>query len=26
MPNVPFVAPRQDVQPGTTSQPQPPGY
>jgi outer membrane protein len=26
MPNVPYVAPRQDVQPGSTSQPQPPGY
>jgi outer membrane protein TolC len=26
MPNVPYVAPRQDAQPGTTSQPQPPGY
>jgi len=26
MPNVPYVAPRQDVQPGATSQPQPPGY
>jgi outer membrane protein TolC len=26
IPNVPYVAPRQDAQPGTTSQPQPPGY
>jgi outer membrane protein len=26
MPNVPFVAPRQDAQPGAPSQPQPPGY
>jgi outer membrane protein len=26
MPNVPYVAPRQDAQPGTASQPQPPGY
>jgi outer membrane protein TolC len=26
MPNVPYVAPRQEVQPGATSQPQPPGY
>jgi outer membrane protein len=26
MPNVPYVAPRQEVQPGVTSQPQPPGY
>jgi outer membrane protein TolC len=26
MPNVPYVAPRQDVQPGMNSQPQPPGY
>jgi outer membrane protein TolC len=26
MPNVPYVAPRQDSQPGAASQPQPPGY
>ena len=26
MPNVPYVAPRTDVQPGAPSQPQPPGY
>jgi outer membrane protein len=26
MPNVPYVAPRQDSQPGAGSQPQPPGY
>ena len=26
MPNVPYVAPRLEVQPGTPSQPQPPGY
>jgi outer membrane protein TolC len=26
MPNVPYIAPRQDSQPGATSQPQPPGY
>jgi hypothetical protein len=26
MPNVPYVAPRQDSQPGAPSQPQPPGY
>jgi outer membrane protein len=26
MPNVPYVAPRQEVQPGATTQPQPPGY
>ncbi len=26
MPNVPYVAPRVEVQPGTPSQPQPPGY
>jgi len=26
MPNIPYVAPRTDVQPGTLSQPQPPGY
>jgi outer membrane protein len=26
MPNVPYVAPRQEVQPGATSQPQPPGH
>jgi outer membrane protein TolC len=26
MPNVPYVAPRLDVQPGAPSQPQPPGY
>jgi outer membrane protein len=26
MPNVPFVAPRQDAQPGAPSRPQPPGY
>jgi outer membrane protein len=26
MPDVPYVAPRQDVQPGAASQPQPPGY
>jgi outer membrane protein len=26
MPNVPYIAPRQDVQPGAASQPQPPGY
>src|ERR1700733_8318328 len=26
MPNVPYIAPRTDAQPGTPSQPQPPGY
>ncbi|MGA8489606.1 MAG: TolC family protein, partial [Terriglobales bacterium] len=26
MPNVPFIAPRQNLQPGSTAQPQPPGY
>ncbi|MGD0178289.1 MAG: TolC family protein [Terriglobales bacterium] len=26
MPNVPYIAPRPDVQPGAASQPQPPGY
>jgi outer membrane protein len=26
MPNVPYVAPRQETQPGAVSQPQPPGY
>jgi len=26
MPSVPYVAPRSEVQPGVTSQPQPPGY
>jgi outer membrane protein len=26
MPNVPYVAPRQDAQPGAPAQPQPPGY
>ena len=26
MPNVPYIAPRQDAQPGATSLPQPPGY
>jgi outer membrane protein len=26
MPNVPYIAPRQDAQPGAASQPQPPGY
>jgi outer membrane protein TolC len=26
MPNVPYIAPRQEVQPGATTQPQPPGY
>jgi outer membrane protein len=26
MPNVPYVAPRQEAQPGAASQPQPPGY
>jgi outer membrane protein TolC len=26
MPNIPYVAPRTDVQPGAPSQPQPPGY
>jgi hypothetical protein len=26
MPNVPYIAPRQEAQPGAGSQPQPPGY
>jgi len=26
MPNVPYIAPRVEVQPGAPAQPQPPGY